>query len=335
MKHIQRAILIVIVLVSTGFFSRAEAKANPMQWEIQGTQFDPLLDSQNGGFKFLFKKNGIALIDKKIRIGINGSWSDLQTGAAGEGLVKLLKGKYKFTFFYDSLHTEVVTDSIAVTPMMRTTVAVYITERNVLIYTYKPVIYVYPQTPIDVRIKLNVKGKLDFTYPAYNNGWTFMAEPNGTIHTNGKQYDYLFWDGQVTVNAADPKMQEGFIVQKDSLVPFFENKLYAMGLSPREAQDFITFWCPLMDVNETNFVHFEFTKGYDQFAEIAITPKPDNLFRMFMVWSNANGLDAATIKPQQMEKANRSGFTVIEWGGAEAPELMKRMTSAVFVKSEF
>ncbi|MCL2670869.1 MAG: hypothetical protein FWF10_02405, partial [Clostridiales bacterium] len=35
----------------------------------------------------------------------------------------------------------------------------------------KPVIYLYPETPTEISVKLQYNGTLDCTYPAYDNGW--------------------------------------------------------------------------------------------------------------------------------------------------------------------
>lgn len=315
------------------FFAQMAVFANAKNPDLQpaysviSDQVDTSLSPIQGVIEIQFLRDDTVTVRETFKMSYNGKETIAYPDFKGVTRLLLTPGKYRFMFSYNAMYFEVVTDSIALKPRHRMRISVEFTSSEAPVYTFKPVIYCYPQKTTALDVKLDVKGKLDFTYPQYNNGWAFTADPNGTIHMNGKSYDYLFWDGQVNVNAADPKIREGFVVQQDSLVPFFENKLAAMGLSPREMQDFITFWCPLMAVNETNFVHFEFTKGYDQFAEIAITPKPDNLFRMFMVWSACDG--TATVQPQQIEKANRSGFTVIEWGGAEAPGLFNNIVAKI------
>ncbi len=52
--------------------------------------------------------------------------------------------------------------------------------------TEKPVIYLYPTEETEVSVKLNLDGDLTCTYPAYNNGWSVTATPDGTLtDTNG------------------------------------------------------------------------------------------------------------------------------------------------------
>ncbi|MEO6302674.1 MAG: hypothetical protein ABIP51_05840, partial [Bacteroidia bacterium] len=78
------------------------------------------------------------------------------------------------------------------------------------------------------------------------------------------------------------------------------------------------YWCPRMSANEKNYIHFMFNEEYNNYATITIDPKPDQLFRVCMLWSKTN--NAAKVKPQKIESFKRNGFTVVEWGGTEINE---------------
>ena len=58
----------------------------------------------------------------------------------------------------------------------------------------KPVIYVYPEKPMNVSISINItKGKFTVIYPKFNEGnnsWKINANPNGEIELNNKKYPY-------------------------------------------------------------------------------------------------------------------------------------------------
>ena len=95
-----------------------------------------------------------------------------------------------------------------------------------------------------------------------------------------------------------------------------------MGLNSQEINDFITYWCPAINVNEKNYIHFMFNEAYNKYAAITINPKPDELFRVCMLWSKAK--DNSTVKEQKIETFKRRGFTVVEWGGAEVENLSLR-----------
>ena len=170
---------------------------------------------------------------------------------------------------------------------------------------------------INISLKLDLKGAFDFTYPEYKNGWDFVGHPDGGIEMNGKKYHYLFWDGKLNIDISKINFNEGFIVNKKNLVTFFESKLNQMGLKSNEIEDFITYWCPIMMANENNFVHFMFNDEYDYYAKLNVTPKPDAIFRVNMLWMKAANADDSNLKEQKLQSFTRSGFTIVEWGGAE------------------
>ena len=61
----------------------------------------------------------------------------------------------------------------------------------------KPVLYLYPEEEMEVTVTLDFDGTLTSTYPAYGDGWTVTARPDGTL-TNpatGREYYCLFWEG--------------------------------------------------------------------------------------------------------------------------------------------
>ena len=45
----------------------------------------------------------------------------------------------------------------------------------------KPVIYLYPKEEMEVTVRLELDGNLTCTYPAYDEGWTVTARPDGTL----------------------------------------------------------------------------------------------------------------------------------------------------------
>ena len=50
---------------------------------------------------------------------------------------------------------------------------------------------------MEVTVTLDFDGTLTSTYPAYGDGWTVTARPDGTL-TNpatGREYYCLFWEG--------------------------------------------------------------------------------------------------------------------------------------------
>jgi len=184
---------------------------------------------------------------------------------------------------------------------------------NPEIYYGKPVIYLYPQTAADITVRLP-QTQLTCTYPAYNDGWTVTADPDGTLvnHADGKEYSYLFWEG---VGPLETDFSEGFCVRGEDTAAFLQETLSALGLTPREYNEFIVWWLPQMKDNAYNLINFAW-EDYDRAAPLDITPAPDTLLRVFMVWQAAEEF-VELPAPTLPDAPQRDGFTVVEWGGTE------------------
>ena len=182
----------------------------------------------------------------------------------------------------------------------------------------KPVIYVYPEVKTDINIQLTPTGKFTFTYPKYENGWNFTATPDGTISMGEKQYSYLFWESENKNFSLGENDQTGFLVTTDTLLSFLESSLTRMGLNSKEQADFITYWYPRMMMNEKNNIHFLINEDCNAYAELKITPQPETIIRIGMIWSKATSENIP--QPQIIPEMKREGFTVIEWGGVELDE---------------
>ncbi|PKM63028.1 MAG: hypothetical protein CVU97_02405 [Firmicutes bacterium HGW-Firmicutes-21] len=175
----------------------------------------------------------------------------------------------------------------------------------------KPVIYLYPMEETEVSVKLHFNGSLDCTYPAYNDGWNVTAFPDGRLinKADGREYSYLFWEG---VSDVEYDMSKGFVVRGEDTAAFLQEKLEYLGLTPREYNEFIVFWLPLMQSNRYNLITFQ-EDAYTDNAVLDITPQPDSILRIFMVYKP---LDEHTeIEEQILPTFTRQGFTVVEWGG--------------------
>lgn len=182
----------------------------------------------------------------------------------------------------------------------------------------KPVIYLYPPTETDVTVQLDFAGKLIADYPIYDTeigGWRVKAYPDGKIlnYADSAEYSYLFWEGISPVGTVW-NQNEGFVVAGSDTREFLQEKLAMLGLTPKEYNEFIVYWYPLMMNNPYNLITFA-GKEYTDMAPLTITPTPDSILRVFMVFKPLQ--KKIDIQPQILEKFNRTGFTVVEWGGTE------------------
>jgi len=176
----------------------------------------------------------------------------------------------------------------------------------------KPVIYLYPESETNVQVKLTFDGRLTCTYPLYNDGWTVTAFPDGTLFDGqGQMYNYLYWEGETDVRFDFTK---GFCVKGSDTAEFLEDALEKLGLTRREANEFIVYWLPIMQNNAYNVISFQ-SDVYTNAAKLEITPEPDTVIRVYMAWQASD--EYVEIEEQILTSAEREGFTVVEWGGGE------------------
>ena len=178
----------------------------------------------------------------------------------------------------------------------------------------KPVIYLYPEQEMEVRVELQLSGELGCTYPSYGNGWTVLAHPDGSLTnlSDGRNYDYLFWEGRLDMEPCD--FSSAACVKGEDTAAFLEKYLEEAGLNASEIDDFISYWLPQMENHEYNLITFS-TSSYEDAAKLNIYPKPDSELRIFMTFKEiSEPVDSCMTSPKPF---SREGFTVVEWGGCE------------------
>ncbi len=185
----------------------------------------------------------------------------------------------------------------------------------------KPVIYLYPEQASVIDVTLEVEGSLSCVYPAFASAqptdtggtWRVFAQPDGTLTdlSSGRELGYLFWEGDAGFS---PDFSQGFCVSGDDMRAFLEDALSKLGLTDREAADFITYWLPRMQENPYNLVSFQ-GDAYARVACLGIDPEPDTVIRVQMAWRPLEV--PVQIEPQELTAPARNGFTVVEWGGTQ------------------
>ena len=178
----------------------------------------------------------------------------------------------------------------------------------------KPVIYLYPTETTDITVELSLKqGGLTCTYPELERGWSVTAQPDGTLinHADGKEYSYLYWEGESQI---EYDLSTGFVVKDTDTAVFLQEKLAYLGLTPREYNEFIVYWLPGMQNNPYNLITFQ-GDIYTDNARLTITPEPDSLLRVFMVYQPLE--KPIQIPEQTLQPFTRTGFAAVEWGGTE------------------
>jgi hypothetical protein len=196
----------------------------------------------------------------------------------------------------------------------------------------KPVIYCYSDKDLNFELSVKAKGSLSFVYPPMlpNEKWSLQIKENQLYDfTTDLAYPYLFWESQQyeahyqTASVNDYKgdvisyqdVYWGDIVARTDLLTYLDTSLTEIGFSDREKIDFITFWVPQMKQYDYCLVQFLFDKECEQFATYDITPKPDKVNRVYMLYSGFEQAPYIRNIPKPLKKMERKGFYLVDWGG--------------------
>jgi hypothetical protein len=188
--------------------------------------------------------------------------------------------------------------------------------KSLYIRAEKPVIYLYPSHESVVNVSLECEGTFTQIIPSFAtpNTWRVKATPDGKITdtVSGNTFPYLFWEADMLW---PQKISEGIFVKGSETERYLLKVLPLLGLNEQETDDFISYWLPRMETGTYNLIYFA-GADYQSMAKLRITPAPDTLVRICMVWQKEEA--PYPIKKQTLlPSVRRKGFTVVEWGGME------------------
>jgi hypothetical protein len=302
-----------IVLISSTSLAKGLLELQ-MPYTRVSSVLDEKLAPNCSAYEFIF--NGVTQESYTILYSIDGEEGQAEVSKDGRLIVNASPGRHIFQFFTWH-YSEVYTDSLTILAQYRDVWEIEMYQSQFPVDVSKPVIYLYPEEATEVKVNVDIFGQDPFYYPNYANGWEFTALPNGDLKMNDQVYNYLFWEAASMVDPIAHK--DGFFVSKNDVVPFLEKHLTTAGLTSKEQADFITYWAPRLAQHDQSFVHFIFNEACDDFASLSITPKPDHIYRIYMLWQpTQTKFDALE---QIIQPMNREGFSVLEWGGMELPAI--------------
>ncbi len=180
----------------------------------------------------------------------------------------------------------------------------------------KPVIYLYPEQPTEVRVEVEIDGEFTAVYPAMTEGgWTVGAQPDGALvdRATGRGHRYLFWEGTSAGFKIDPA--RAHCVAAGDSAGFLERACDRFALTAEECGDFVTYWLPALGKHPFNVIQFVDEAAYDRYARMRVTPRPDTVVRQFMIFRGSEA--PVEVGAPELPQRTRRGFTVVEWGGAE------------------
>jgi len=193
--------------------------------------------------------------------------------------------------------------------------------------------------------------------------WAVAAEPDGTLveKTTGVEISYLYWEARATASsqlvtpdgsrAASPvDNTETFDPSRPSVDPgdsvvlpigkvagYLDAVLKALALHTEARTSFITYWLPDLLKHEYVALRFLSQASYERAAEMYISPTPDVVTRVFMLFrgvaksdiglweqaaARASAEDGGTfwariVGVDAVRAADYRLFRVLEWGGME------------------
>lgn len=175
----------------------------------------------------------------------------------------------------------------------------------------KPNIYIYPCETQQVRVICEDPSSITKSIPAYDadKGWEVTASSSGRL--NG-EYDFLFYEA--FVNKAFFQQSTGWFVPAEERAEALGKMLEAYRFNEKEKKDFIEFWNNRLDRGKTYIAYPQETICLDEAFPIQFEPEPQSVFRIWFWFVEAGGNERVS-EPVSVEKIERCGFTVVEWGG--------------------
>ncbi|KAG2037001.1 hypothetical protein BDR03DRAFT_399966 [Suillus americanus] len=229
----------------------------------------------------------------------------------------------------------------------------------------KPVIYLYSPSDIDVSVKLSLipEWSLSVIYPVVateDHGqrleWNVRTHQDGSLteHNSGLDVSYLFWEAETNSQAftRSPAFKpqpvdtfspisssvddmDSIVIPVDRATVYLDKSLKVLGLHTEARTSFITYWLPSIRKHEYIALRFVPQAAYERAASLSISPHPDVVTRVCMLfrgiskehlanWSNAQmqaekdvvwWVDVVGVDPARASDATL--FRVLEWGGME------------------
>ena len=133
--------------------------------------------------------------------------------------------------------------------------------------------------------------------------------------SSGKKLYALYYESKNIKKYNDESLKEGFVVARDDVEEFLDEKLSTLGLNYKEREEFITYWANSLEEKPYAFIRFQTRAEIDRNMGLEVTPRPDTTIRIMMEYKPLNR--RVKVEEQQLQKATREGFVVVEWGGTE------------------
>lgn len=193
--------------------------------------------------------------------------------------------------------------------------------------------------------------------------WNVKTFPDGTLleKNTGLEVSYLFWEAEAlkltdqgissrsaaTVGTAHAEetfipthphidANNAVVLKVATITPYLDSALKNLGLHTEARTSFITYWLPSILKHEYVALRFLPQAAYEKAAPLEVTPTPDVVVRIFMLFKGLKEADVDTHWSAAAAKADLgpshwkgtvglygqsltddSLFRILEWGGME------------------
>lgn len=205
----------------------------------------------------------------------------------------------------------------------------------------KPIIYIYNNNTNNKNLKLsltldNIADKNSLVlYPladkytnidndSINLVWNITTNEDNTITaSDNKEYSYIFWEAE-RGRIVDWNNTKGFCIKGEDTLEFLQSTLSEIGLTPKEYNEMIVYWLPLMKDNKYNLITFAGLDKNDIYyntTKIELSNENKELdfneLRVFMITQPSDNY--VDLEPQEFKTFNRNDntITIVEWGGTQ------------------
>ncbi|KAF9021390.1 hypothetical protein BDZ89DRAFT_957527 [Hymenopellis radicata] len=235
----------------------------------------------------------------------------------------------------------------------------------------KPVIYLFSSASIQASVRLSLVKEWAFsaiypvvpikTYPPVGQTleWHVQTHPDGTLteHSTNLRTSYLFWEAEYSDRhrplspppspSAGPVFNpvhstvsdaDSVVLPVTQITPYLDAALTALSLHVEARTSFITYWLPSILKHTHIALRFVPQAAYEKAAPLEVTPQPDVLTRIFMLWKGVTSAELRSgVWQNSVQRASmdvemwkgivgiqefpsmydESAFRVLEWGGME------------------
>lgn len=185
----------------------------------------------------------------------------------------------------------------------------------------KPVIYLYPEKPTYVSIKIKTTGKVVVSDPLYpeETGWeNILALPGGSLIYKNKVYSELFYETNVN-SVKTPK--NGVVVESINIKHTLYDLTNKLGLIKPEQDELVDYWLPRLNGLNKKYILISLIdkETKEKTDKVIINPLPDTRIEFILYFK---GLDTKlnVLGLALPPTPKRIGFTEVEWGGTIATE---------------